>query len=317
MNKNLIFVSAFAPATVANVAVGFDILGFALDTVGDTVTLKKINQAKTIEIESIKGIEGLPYDPQKNTATIGLLKMLNDFDLPFGFRVSIEKGVPLSSGMGGSAASSVAAVIAANAFLPQTLSQSELLSYALEGEKVASGAIHADNVAPALYGGLTLIRSLDPIEVINIHTPKLFCVVVHPDLKIETKHSRHLLETQITLKQFSNQSAHLAAFIAACFKEDLELLKRSCKDFIIEGQRAHLIKGFYDIKNAALEADAIACSISGSGPSLFALAKSHEQAEVIKKVMIEAFNKNGISKVDSWISSIAGPGARIVHKESQ
>ena len=172
MSSSKTSITAFAPATVANVAVGFDVLGFALDAVGDTVTLKKTTDIGKIEIESIKGLEGLPYDPAKNTATVGLVKMIQELRLPFGFKVSIEKGIPLSSGMGGSAASSVAAVVAANGFLPNSLTKSELLRFALEGERAASGAIHADNVAPSLFGGLTLIRSTDPIDVINKITNK-------------------------------------------------------------------------------------------------------------------------------------------------
>lgn len=316
MSTDSISVTAFAPATVANVAVGFDILGFAVDSVGDTVTLKKINERGKVEIESILGIEGLPYDAEKNTATIGLLQMLIDFKLPFGFKVSIEKGIPLSSGMGGSAASSVAAVMAASAFLPTPLTKSELLMYALLGEKVASGAIHADNVAPALFGGLTLIRSIDPIDVINIPAPPLYCVLIHPNIKVETKYARSVLATQISLGQYIQQSAHLGAFVAGCFKQDVELIKRSCKDFIIEDQRAHLIPGFYDVKNAALNSGAIACSISGSGPSIFALSTNEKDCKMIKVAMISAFKNNGISKLDSWISPICSLGAKITKSES-
>ena len=312
MSSDKTSITAFAPATVANVAVGFDVLGFALDAVGDTVTLTKTTDVGKIEIESIKGLEGLPYDPAKNTATVGLVKMLQELGLPFGFKVSIEKGIPLSSGMGGSAASSVAAVVAANGFLPNSLSKSELLRYALEGERAASGAIHADNVAPSLFGGLTLIRSTDPIDVINIPYPKLFCVLIHPDIKVETKYARSVLATHLSLHQFVQQSAHLASFIAGCFQQDVELIKRSCKDFVIEEQRAHLIAGFYDVQIAALKANALACSISGSGPSIFALAANEQDCKLIKDAMILAFNKNGISKLDSWISPINQIGARII-----
>lgn len=314
MNSNVTSISAFAPASVANVAVGFDILGFAFDSVGDSVTLEKINEPQNILIESISGLDNLPLDPRKNTATVGLLKMLQELKLPFGFKVIIEKGIPLSSGMGGSAASSVAAVIAANAFLPNPLTKNELLLYALEGEKAASGALHADNVAPSLFGGLTLVRSLEPIDVISIPTPKLYCVLVHPDIQIETKFSRSILRPHISLGQHVQQSGHLSSFIAGCFKQDFELIRRSCKDFIIEEQRAHLIPGFYDVKKAALIAGALACSISGSGPSLFALADDEKNCEKIKNSMILAFNANGISHVDSWVSLISNQGARITKK---
>ena len=313
MSPEITFISAFAPATVANVAVGFDVLGFAIEQVGDTVTLEKIREPGKVEIKSILGIEGLPYDPQKNTATIGLLKILNDFDLPFGFNVSIKKGIPLSSGMGGSAASSVAAVWAANAYLPTPITKMELLKYALEGEQAASGSIHADNVAPALFGGLTLIRSTDdPIDVINIPPPKLYCVIVHPHIKVETKYARSVLKSQVSLKQLVQQSAHLAAFVAGCFNQDFELIKRSCVDFVIEEQRSHLIPGFYNVKSAALESKAIACSISGAGPSIFALAANENDAEVIKTSMLAAFKNNGIQNLDSWISPISNQGVRFI-----
>jgi len=234
----------------------------------------------------------------------------------FNFSVTIEKGIPLSSGMGGSAASSVAAVMAANAFLSTPLTKSELLTFALLGEKAASGAIHADNIAPALFGGLTLIRSMDPVDVINIPPPPLYCVLIHPDIKVETKHARSVLAAQISLGQYTQQSAHLGAFVAGCFKQDLDLIKRSCKDFIIEDQRAHLIPGFYDVKKAALNTGAIACSISGAGPSIFALVTNETDGKMIKEAMIKAFKIHGISKVDSWISPISSEGARILKSES-
>ncbi len=307
-------VTAFAPATVANVAVGFDILGFALESVGDKVTLEKNLKSKEVNILSIIGLEGLPLDPQKNTATIGLLKMIADLELPYGFNVKIEKGIPISSGMGGSAASSVAAITAANEFLEKPLNRTELLIYALEGEKAASGAIHADNVAPSLFGGLTLIRSLEPIDIIEIPTPSLFCVLVHPDIKVETKYSRSVLKPEISMNKFIQQSTHLASFISGCFKNDLDLIKRSCIDFIIEEQRAHLIPGFYEVKKAAMDNSALACSISGSGPSLFALAKNEKEAAQIKDEMIKSFQNNGILKLDSWVSPINKNGSYIIER---
>lgn len=307
-------VSAFAPATVANVAVGFDILGFAIDSVGDTVTLTKTSDMGKIEIEAIEGIDGLPFDVHKNTATIGLVRMMKDFNLPFGFKVKIKKGIPLSSGMGGSAASSVAAVVAANAFLEKPLTKSELLSYALEGEKSASGAIHADNVAPCLFGGFTLIRSLNPIDIINLPYPDLTCVLIHPDIKVETKHARSVLKPTITLPQFIEQSSHLAGFIAGCFQKDINLIQRSCHDFIIEPQRSHLIPGFLEAKASAIENKAIACSISGSGPSIFAFAHKEDSSK-IKEAMCLALKKSGVAQIDSWISSISETGARVI-KES-
>jgi homoserine kinase len=299
--------TAFAPATTGNVGVGFDVLGLALQTVGDTVTVTKTDKRGIVEIEKIN--EGFPLDPEKNTATAGLIALIKDFNLEFGFRVKIKKGIPLGSGMGGSAASAVASVVAANALLKKRLEKKELLHYALIGESVASGSTHGDNVAPCLFGGLVLLHHLD---VIPLPFPSaLTIVIVLPNAQVKTKDARGVLKTDVSLKDFVTQSAHLAGFISGCFQKNLKLIEDSFKDIIIEPQRAHLIPGFYEVKTAALRAGAIGYSISGAGPAVFAIAKKSD-APRIKKAMVSAFNAAGAGPARGWVSPINKKGAHLL-----
>ncbi len=303
-------VNVFAPATVANVAVGFDVLGFAFDLVGDRVRVERVDRP-SVEIKAISGcVPNLPMQAELNTATVGLLKMRKDLGLKFGFDVYIEKGIPKGSGMGGSASSAVASVYAANLLLDKPLSQELLLEYALAGEAVASGAVHADNVAPCLFGALQLVQSVDPLRVIALPVPEnLYCVLVHSDTQIETKEARKLLKKTLSLETHVKQSAYLASFVASCFKNDLSLMKSSLVDLIVEEQRAPLIPGFYEVQKAALEEGALACSISGSGPSMFALASSNLQASKIRKGMMHVLEDMKI-KSESWVAPVSTLGAR-------
>jgi len=308
--------TAFAPATVANVAVGFDLLGFPIENVGDRVTVARSSKPG-VEIISITGtVTHLPLDSKKNTATVGLEQMLidlkSDLKANFGFSVSIEKGIPMSSGMGGSASSSVAAVVAANAILDQPFSIDQLFHYAMLGEQVASGGLHGDNIAPCLYGGLTLCRSISPVDIIKIPVPSsIFCVLVHPDIKVSTAESRAKLSQEITLKNHVLQTAAFGGFVAGCFQNNLALIERSFQDIIIEPQRANQIPGFLEAKTAAIKSGAFGCAISGSGPSVFAWAKTHEDAEKIRAFMVAEFTKKKL-KTDSWISPISQSGAKII-----
>ncbi len=308
---------AFAPATVANVAVGFDILGFPLDAVGDTVTVEKVVPAPGASPEvTLAGTDGvvsnLPVDPERNTATLPLIRLRADLNLPFGFRVSVRKGIPLSSGMGGSAASSVGALTAANSLLPEPLAKESLLKYALLGEELASGSPHGDNAAPCLLGGLTLLRSLDPVEAVRIPVPEgLRVVLVHPHRELDTRSSRGVLPRELPLKEYVAQSSRLAAFVAACYAGDLDLMARCLKDGLIEPRRAPLIPAFHSVQRAALQAGALGCSISGSGPSVFALCRSDEEAEKARRAMAAAWEAAGVPS-DSWTGSISQAGARIL-----
>ncbi len=303
--------TVFAPATVANVAVGFDCLGFAVACAGDLVTVERVERPG-VELAGAKGLEGLPRDAAANTATAGLLRLCADLGLPFGFRVSIEKGIAVGSGMGGSAASAVGGVVAANALLDSPLPPEVLLPYALVGEAVASGGKHADNVAPCLLGGLQLVRSVDPLDVVALPVPPaLHCVLVHPSVRVETQQARALLRQELPLRTHVQQSANLAAFVAACARGDWALLGRACRDVLIEPQRAHLIPGFAAVQRAALEQGALACSISGSGPSVFALVGSPDTGERVKRAMVHAFGQAGLSDVRAWVTALSERGAEV------
>jgi len=311
LHPHVYSVTAFAPATCANVAVGFDILGFALETVGDHVTLTR-REDKQVIIEHITSVETLPFATEKNTASVVIKKLVEDLQLPTGFSIRIEKGIALGSGMGGSAASAVAALVACNAFLTQPLSLHQLARYALLGEEVASGQPHADNIVPCLFGGITLICSSERMEIVKLPTPDLFCVIVHPHLRVETKQARKILKPELSLADHVTQSAYLAGFIAALYRSDYHLLQHSLFDVVIEPQRAGFVPGFYEIKQAALDAGALGASFSGSGPSLFALTSTQEQAEQVRAAMCARLKIAHIA-TDSWISRISPEGARIIH----
>lgn len=303
----------FGPATVANVAVGFDLLGFAIEMLADEVKIEKINspEVKITHIDGpIDGLEKIPRQAEANTATAGLLRLRQDLGLSFGFAVHVTKKIPLSSGLGGSAASAVAAVVAANALLDQSLPREKLLEYAMVGETIASGAAHGDNVAPCLFGGLIACRSLAPLDVISIPVPNdLFCVVVHPNQELSTREARAVLRKEIPLTDHIRQSSSLAGFLSGCFLNDTDLIGRSLEDVVVEPQRASLIRGFHEVKKAALGAGALGCSISGAGPSVFALTKGSEIAEKVKVAMFAAFNSAGAGPVRAWSSPIAVRGA--------
>ena len=310
--------TAFAPATVSNVAVGFDVLGFAVEAAGDevTVTLTGGESVRVVEVVDATGTlapGAIPLDPAQNTATVGLLKLLEDVRPGFGFDVRVRKGIALGSGRGGSAASAVAALVAANSLLDSPLPKESLLAYALAAERVACGASHPDNAAPSLFGGLTLIVSTDPLRCVRLPVPRgLLNVLVHPHVRVDTRDSRAVLRPAVPLADHVRQSAHLAGLVAACFTNDLGLLSTCLDDIVVEPQRAALIPGFARVKASALGAGALGASISGSGPSVFALADSEETAARVRAAMVEAFESGGVGEVDSWVSPVSEEGARVV-----
>jgi len=310
--------TAFAPATVANVAVGFDILGFAIESVGDVVTVSTTDRGsvRINEIVNDTGTSGgldMPIDPAKNAATVGLMKLCDKLRLNFGFELTIRKGIALGSGMGGSAASAVGALVAANSLLERPLPKQELLDYALLGEQAASGTAHADNIAPCLLGGMTLVLSVDPVRYVSLPVPaRILTVLVHPRLRVDTQNARSILRPGVTLADHVQQSANLGGFIAGCFGNDLELIRLSFCDLVIEPQRAPLIPGFAEVKAAAIEHGAIGASISGSGPSVFAWVTSDETALQVQHAMVQAFKSHGLTEVDSWISAVSQQGATII-----
>ena len=304
-------ITAFAPATVANVGIGFDILGHTVEAVGDRVRLRRIVEP-VVRIRAVTGIAGdLPVDPKSNTAGRALQAMHAALRLPFGFEIEIEKGIPLASGMGGSAASAVAAVVAANAVVDDPAPRLKLLKFAMEGEIVASGSVHVDNIAPCLFGGLVLTVGIDHPRVKQIPVPaSVRCVLVHPHMHLATREARAVLKSDVTRSDFVWQTANLAGFISGCYSNDLDMIRESFNDVIIEPQRRQLIPGFKDVQDAAMSCGALGCSISGAGPAIFAWSEI-QHTDAVRKAMVAAFAAHGLES-DSWISSLDNAGARVV-----
>ncbi|NBB76965.1 MAG: homoserine kinase [Bacteroidetes bacterium] len=307
-------VKAFAPATVANVACGFDVLGFAIHHLGDVLTASKSDKPG-VRVLSIDGDDGrLPMEASKNTAGLSVISLLEELGQSgeVGVDLEIEKKMPLGSGLGSSAASSVAAVVAVNHLLGKPFQKSDLLPFAVKGEMAASGSPHADNAAASLMGGFVLVKEHHPPDIISLHNPEdLYCTIIHPDIEIQTRNSRKLLKKQIQLEQAVTQWGNLGSLIAGLYSEDYELISRSLHDVIIEPMRSILIPGFDDMKAAALENGALGCSISGSGPSLFALSASEKIAAITAEKMGEVLKRIGLS-YQSYISKINRVGATIM-----
>ena len=300
--------TAAAPASVGNVGVGFDILGHAIVGPVDRVTVQRID-AHEVRIAGIEGVvSGLPLEAEKNTAGQGLLALRDRLGLTHGFEVTIDKGIPLGSGMGGSAASCVAALVAANALLEHPAPIDVLYRCAMIGESAASGAEHGDNVGPMLLGGLALATH---DRLVPIPVPEgLTCVLVHPHQVLETKTARSVLQRPFELSQHVEQSANLALVLAGCYRNDLESIRAGLRDVLVEPLRAPLVRGFAPVKAAALEQGALGASISGGGPSIFAWC-SRDRADRIALSMEQAFRAAGI-ECDAWISPVAAPAARVV-----
>jgi homoserine kinase len=301
---------AFAPASVGNVAVGFDVLGYSVPFAGDRVRAMRTD-ARGVRIAAVTGVVvDLPLGFERNTAGMAVAAMAEALDLAFGFELSIEKGIPLGSGLGGSAASAVAAVVAANALLDDPLDNLSLLKFAMRGEEVASGTAHIDNIAPSLYGGLVLSVGIDNPHIKQIPVPALVrSVLVRPHRVLETRGARAILGRTVTLSDVVWQQANLAGVVAGCFTADLPLIAASLEDVLIEPQRKFLIPGFQQVKNAAMSAGALGCSISGAGPAMFAWAEERK-ADEVRDAMVEAFRAQDIMS-DAWITRIDAVGARL------
>ncbi|HKD55057.1 MAG TPA: homoserine kinase [Steroidobacteraceae bacterium] len=303
--------TAFAPASVGNVAIGFDIMGFSIEPLGDRVTVTR-RSAPGVEITAVRGVTGgLPRDARDNTAGRALLAMHEALGLDFGFALEIDKGIPLGSGLGGSAASAVGAVVAANALLPEPVSRLELLKFAMAGEAVASGARHADNIAPSLFGGLVLTVGIDHPRVKQIPVPAAIrAVIVHPHMFLATARARAILKPDVDLSDFVWQTANLAGFISGCYTDDLDMIRASFEDVVIEPQRQALIPGFQAARRGAMEAGALGCSISGAGPSMFAWTLE-SNAPAVRAAMRSAFTRESLA-TDDWVVEIRPVGARVI-----
>ena len=311
MNEPRKVASAFAPASVGNVAIGFDILGFSVGAIGDRATVRRIGEPE-VRVKAIRGVVAdLPMEAAKNTAGRALQAMREALALPFGLELELDKGIPLASGLGGSAASAVAAVVAANAVLPQPCSKLELLKFAMQGEAVASGSLHVDNIAPSLYGGLVLTVGIDQPRVKQIPVPAVVrAVIVHPHMFLSTRQARAILKGSVEMKDFVWQTANLAGFISGCYTDDIDMLRESFEDVVIEPQRAALIPGFGEVRRAAISAGALGCSISGAGPTMFAWClESHALA--VREAMVVEFSHHGLAS-DHWTTPIEALGARVI-----
>ena len=306
-------IKAFAPATVANVSCGFDILGFAIEEPGDEIEIE-FKKTPGITIESISGDNGkLPLDPALNSASVAIQSYINHINYKDGINLNLYKKMPISSGMGSSAASAVAAVFGANTLLGSPLKKEELLPFILEGEKIACGTAHADNAAASLLGGFILVRSYNPIDIVSINYPEdLITIVIHPNLKIDTKIARGLLKDTIKLSDAISQWGNVAGLISGLHQKNYDLISRSLVDNIAEPKRSKLITGFDDVKKTACESGAIGCGISGSGPSMFALCKDINKANSIATNMQNAFTEHCI-KSNFYISKINADGAIIIN----
>jgi homoserine kinase len=300
---------AFSPASVGNVGVGFDILGHVIEGVGDTVSVRRI-ESPEVRIAAIRGATvDLPLDAPANTAGASLIALRDALALPYGFEIEIDKGIPLGSGMGGSAASCVAALVAANALLDTPLSRDALYPFALTGEAVASGGRHGDNLGPMLLGGLVLSTA---DQLVKITVPDAWhSVLVHPDAILETRRARAALQGNYTLGEFVSQSANLALVLAGCHAGDAGLVRAGLNDVLVEPRRSPLIIGFDVAKQAALDAGAMGASISGAGPSVFGWFESREQAERAAPAIQAAFAAAGFDS-QAWVSPINSAGAKLL-----
>lgn len=301
--------TAFAPASIGNVAVGFDILGQSIAGVGDRVTVRSIDEP-VVRIDSIRGcVTGLPLEAALNTAGRAVIALREALGLEHGFAIDIDKGIALGSGMGGSAASCVAALVAANALLEQPLPSEALYPFALDGEAVASGSRHGDNVAPMLLGGLVLAAQG---RLVRLVVPDAWhCVVVHPDAVLETRRAREALQGSYGLAEFVEQSGNLALVIAGCLRGDADLVRAGLADVIVEPRRAPLIAGFHSVKRAALDHDAMGSAISGAGPSVFAWFEDEVGAQAAAPAMCDAFAQAGLAS-RAYLTPVNGPAAAVI-----
>ncbi len=307
-------IKLFCPATIANLSCGFDVLGLCLDTVGDEMIVKK-SVVKGIRITKLVGAD-LPLETEKNVAGVAALAILEGMQLDFGFEIEIYKNIKAGSGIGSSAASAAGAVVGINSLLGSPFSRKELVQFAMQGEKLACGNAHADNVAPALMGGFTLVRSYNPLDIIRIESPsEIFATVVHPQIELKTSDARSVLKQTVSLKSAIMQWGNVGGLIAGLYTQDYDLIGRSLHDEIIEPVRSMLIPGFDLIKQTALANGALGAGISGSGPSIFALSRGEATAQKIAKAMCDVYDQMQLP-YEIHVSKVNGDGVRIISQNN-
>jgi len=303
-------IKIFAPATIANVSCGFDILGLCLDSVGDEMVIRK-SEEKGVRITKIEG-QDLPMEAHKNVAGVAVMALLDELKSDVGFEIEIYKNIKPGSGIGSSAASSAGAVFAVNELLGKPCSTQELVGFAMQGEKLASGTAHADNVAPALFGGFTMVTSYDPLNAIKIDAPEeLYATVIHPQIEVKTADSRSVLKQNVSLKTMVSQMGNFGGLISGLYTQDYELIGRSLHDEIVEPNRSILIPAFDQVKESCIKNGALGSGISGSGPSIFALSRGEEIAEKVAQGMSEVYEKTGVD-FDIHISKVNPRGVKVL-----
>jgi len=306
-------IHVFAPATVANVVCGFDVLGFAIHEPGDEVQMKRVSKPG-IRITRITGDDGrLPLDPKRNTVSASVQHYLNSIGQPdLGLEIELHKKMPIGSGLGSSSASTVAGLFAINTLLGSPLSNRELVPFAMKGEELACGYGHADNVAPALLGGFVLIRSYEPLDIIRLPSPEgLYAAVVYPEVDVPTKDAREMIRSKVLLKDAVTQLGNVAGLVSGLFLKDYELIGRSLVDVLIEPTRSILIPDFYTMRSKALDMGAIGFGISGSGPSVFALCKTQDTAAKITQALQQQLQGSGINSL-AFVSAVNEGGPKII-----
>jgi homoserine kinase len=308
-------IKAFAPATVANVCCGFDVLGFAVNFPGDEVMLT-LNMSQEVTLSKIVGDGGrLPLDATKNTAGVAVQSFLKSIGKRQGVEIELYKNLPLGSGMGSSAASGVAALVAINYLMGNPLTREQLVVHAMEAERIACGSAHADNVAPCLMGGFVLVRDYNPLDVIKIPATKnLYATLVHPHIELKTSDSRRVLKPTVNLKDAIAQTGNIAGLMIGLMGKDYSLISRSLQDKIAEPIRSAFIPGFEQVREVAVKAGALGSGISGSGPTMFALSPDHALAEKVGEVMLLEFLKNKL-KSEVYVSKVNQEGARILDEK--
>jgi homoserine kinase len=303
-------IKLFCPATIANLSCGFDVLGLCLATQGDEMIVRK-SDVKGVRITKIVGAN-LPLETENNVAGVAALAMLEEVETEFGFEIEIYKNIKAGSGIGSSAASSAGAVFGINELLGRPFTRKELVKFAMQGEKLASGNAHADNVAPALLGGFTLVRCSNPLDIIKIESPsELYATVVHPQIELKTSDARSVLKQTVSLKSAITQWGNVGGLVAGLYTQDYELIGRSLHDEIIEPIRSMLIPGFDLIKQTAYENGALGSGISGSGPSIFALSKGKENADKIAKAMSAVYEEMGLP-YEIHVSKVNDEGMKVI-----